>query len=486
MNSKLCSPFLTALLSLALLLLTGTGTVSPAVATPGQADDQQGLPKNIIVLISDGCGYNQVDAASLYEHGRTGVQVYEQFPLRVAMSTFSMRADGSGGFVVGEYDPAAAWSDPAYLLRGYTDSAASGTAMSTGHKTYDGAIGVDTQRQPLVHAWQLAEQQGKMTGLVTSVQWSHATPGSFAAHNVSRNNYAEIASELILQSGIDVIMGCGHPWYDNDGRRTKTAKTFKYVGGEEVWNGLVSGTAGSDADGDGEDDPWQLIQTRDQFRALAAGVTPQRVCGVAQVAQTLQQRRSGDTQVPYAAPLIESVPTLAEMASAALNVLDQDPDGFCLMVEGGAVDWAGHDNQSGRVIEEQIAMNRMVEAVVDWVEQHSSWDETLLVVTADHETGCLTTVVEQAADNQNDSRIPDPSRPLKNNGRGQVPGMQWHSDQHTNSLVPFYARGAGLHLLRPLADQQDPRRGSYLDNAELGGALTAILAPSRQHAAAAH
>ena len=79
--------------------------------------------------------------------------------------------------------------------------------MSTGVKTYDGAIGVDLEGLPLEHALELAEEKGKATGVVTSVEWSHATPAGFVAHNVSRNNYAEIAQEMIYDSAVDVIMG---------------------------------------------------------------------------------------------------------------------------------------------------------------------------------------------------------------------------------------------------------------------------------------
>ena len=101
-------------------------------------------------------------------------------------------------------------------------------------------------------------------------------------------------------------------------------------------------------------DPWTLIQTRAEFQALMSGPTPDRVLGTAQVYQTLQQARSGDAFAdPYVVPRIETVPTLTEMSLAALNVLDNDPDGLYLMIEGGAVDWGcsrqpvGPDDRGG-------------------------------------------------------------------------------------------------------------------------------------------
>ena len=171
-------------------------------------------------------------------------------------------------------------------------------------------------------------------------------------------------------SAADVVMGAGHPWYDANGVLKATPNTFDYVGGQATWDALVAGTAGGDADGDGDADPWTLIQTRAEFQSLMSGPTPDRVLGTAQVYQTLQQGRSGDGFAdPYVVPQIESVPTLTEMTLAALNVLDNDPDGLYLMVEGGAVDWAAHANQSGRMIEEALEFERAVEAVVDWVQR---------------------------------------------------------------------------------------------------------------------
>ena len=409
-------------------------------------------PQNVIVMISDGCGYHHVDAASYYQYGKTGMQVYEHFPTRLAMSTYMYN---------GGYDPASAWENFNYVENGATDSAAAATSMSTGKKTYAGAIGVDIAEEPIDHIIEIFENLGKSTGVVTSVEWSHATPAGFVAHKLSRNNYKQIAQEMIYESAVDVIMGCGHPWYDADGNRIDSPNTFKYVGGETTWDNLVAGTAGGDADGDGVDDPWTLIQTRAEFIALASGATPDRVAGVVQVYKTLQQGREGDGYAaPYDVAQNESVPTLEEMTRGALNVLDNDPDGFFLMVEGGAVDRAGHDNQSGRVIEEEIDFNRSVEAVVQWVKKNSNWGETLVIVTGDHETGYLT----------GPGSNPD-WNPLVNNGAAMLPDMEWHSGSHTNQLIPFYAKGRGADLFKKKADESDPVRGPYLDNVEIAEVL---------------
>jgi alkaline phosphatase len=413
--------------------------------------------KNIIVMISDGCGFYQLDAASLYQYGETGTQAYEAWPVNVAMSHYMYGA---------EYDPELAWEDFDYVRGNATDSAAAATTMSTGTKTYSGAIGKDMLREDLTHIAEVFEDQGKSTGVISSVEFSHATPAAFVAHNVSRNNYGEIAREMINSSATDVIMGAGHPFYDNNGTLRTGSPNYKYVGGEETWNSLVAGTAGSDADGDGVADPWTLIEDLADFRSLTSGVTPQRVIGIPQVYQTLQYNRSGDSHADaYAVPYNDNVPSLEEMTQGAINVLDNNGEGFFLMVEGGAVDWAGHGNASGRVIEEEIDFNRSVEAVIAWVEANSSWEETLVVVTGDHETGYLT------GPGSGDGVW----TPLVNNGAGNMPGMQWNSGSHTNALIPFFANGSGSELFNLLATDTDPVRGPYVDNSDLGNVMKFLV-----------
>jgi alkaline phosphatase len=440
-----------------LVFLALTASVSVTGATPTSAPAKP-LAKNIIVMIADGSGYNQNIAADLYQYGEVGLQPWEGFPFQFAMSTFS--SDGWG------YDPALAWSDFNYVKTRYTDSAAAATAMACGVKTYDAAIGVDAAGKPVENVLEKAEKKGMSTGVITSVEFSHATPASFVAHNVSRNNYSQIAQEMVLQSAADVIIGAGHPWY-NDNNIPVVSPNYQYVGGQSTWDALVAGTAGGDADGDGMADPWTLIQTRTEFQSLMSGPHPERVIGVPQVRTTLQQARSGDAfAVPYAVPFNEGVPTLEEMTNVALNVLDDDPDGFFLMVEGGAVDWAAHSNQSGRTIEERIEFNRAIEAVLDWVQMNSNWGETLLVVTGDHETGYLW------------GPGSNPTwEPLANNGAGIQPGMAWFSPNHTNSLVPLWAKGDAGRFFTGYADQMDPVRGSYLDNTELAQVLFRALQP---------
>ena len=432
------------------------GLVVPAAAAPVVEDKLTGNGKdvkNVIVLISDGWGYNQILATDYYNDGKAGTQRYEKFPTKLAMSTYS----------VGAYDPEIIWSSFDAVKSDATDSAAAGTAMSTGSKTYDAAIGVDLEEQELVHIAADFEALGRATGVVSSVQFSHATPASFVAHNTSRNNYSALANEMLMDSATDVIIGAGHPFYDNDSH-FNSSPNYKYVGGQSTWEALLDGTLDTaDADGDGNPDPWELIQLKTDFEEMQMGEVPNRLLGIPQVATTLQQSRSGEGKADaFAVPFNADVPTLEVMTKVALNVLDNDDDGFFLMVEGGAIDWAGHANQSGRLIEEQIDFNNAVNAVCDWVQMNSSWSETLVIVTGDHETGYLTGT-EGVYDE------------VVNQGAGVMPIMAWNSGNHTNQLIPFFAKGAGSELFKKLADQQDPVRGAYLDNTELSVAIRSLI-----------
>lgn len=429
-------------------------------------------PKNIIVFISDGMGYNHLKATNYYQYGQSPAQAFEQSDwTHFAMATYSsvVRVRDEDTIFSGGYNPQKASTDPEYLKLDYTDSGAAGTALSAGKKTYNGSIGIGIYGDTLIHMSRVAKTLGKAIGVVSSVPLSHATPASFVAHNENRNNYAEIARYMFFHTQTDVIMAAGNPDFNDDGELAEMDP--RYVGGREVWemlkandNNTVFDTSEGtyrvqDADGDGEPDPWTVIQTREEFQQMASGTQPSRVLGVPQTYATLQQGRAqveGHT-MPFETPMNEDVATLEEMTRAAINVLSQNPEGFFVMVEGGAVDWASHDNHSGRMIEEQIDFNKSVEAAIEWVETYSSWDETLIIVTADHECGYLTGPGD-----------PDPLYPtVTNNGKGNLPGMEWHFGSHTNVLVPFFAKGPGAEYFKFMAGENDPIYGPFIQNTDI-------------------
>ncbi len=449
--------------------------VSCGVA-PEQEDQKTPNPTNIIYLVGDGMGYNHVLAANYFEHGEAGIQVYEQDDwFQVAQATYSAARIGGNGDTIymNGYAPRTAWEDPEYLNLDYTDSGAAATALSTGQKTIGGAIGLGMHGDTLTHVAQAAKAIGKSVGIVASVPLSHATPAGFIAHNHSRHNAEEIGKYMLFHSLADLIIGAGHPEYNNDGEPEEMSA--RNVGGWEIWEQIKANDGRTefvdgddmlyvqDATGDGQRDPWTFIESREDFIALSVGPAPRRVLGIPQVHLTLNQSRmrGEEAEMPFEQPFNENVPTLEEITRASLNVLGQNPEGFFVMIEGGAIDWAGHDNNLARLIEEQVDFNNSVMAAVEWVEENSSWDETLIIVTSDHETGYLT-----------GPNHPEPVvDPVVNRGQGELPEVGWHSGSHTNMLVPFYAKGPGIELFEMFAEEKDPRKGPFLQNTEIPQAI---------------
>lgn len=442
--------------------------------TPGGKTVQAQLPKpkNVIFFIGDGMGYNHVFAANFYEYGHEKAQPYEQDDwTRVSVATYPamIRKTDEETVYSNGYSPRLAWSVPSYNSTDYTDSGAGGTALSTGRKTYNKSISIGVDGDTLTMLSEAAKALGKSTGVVSSVHMSHATPASFAAHNADRKNYEEIARYMLFNTRLDLILAPGNPDYSDDGKPSEN--NDRYVGGRELWQQLLANdgrtrfeSAGQvyqvqDANGDGQADPWTLIQTREDFVKMAQGTTPARVLGIPRVNSTLQQGRTmGENEsLPFSQPFNEGIPTLEEMTRTALNVLGQNDNGFFVMIEGGAIDWASHDNRLGRTIEEQIDLNNAIKAAIEWVEANSSWEETLIIVTADHETGYLTGLAHPEQVNAT----------VTNNGKGQLPGAKFNFTNHTNTLVPLYVKGPGQELFRLAAGEKDPVRGPYLQNVQI-------------------
>ncbi len=439
---------------------------------------EESVPKNLILMISDGAGFNHFYTQGYYSEGTKLPQVLSSMPVQLAVSTYPHP---------GEYDPEKAWTDSTWIKNPHTDSAAAATAMATGHKTRNGILGMTSRNEPLPNVTEAAKEAGKRAGVVTTVMFSHATPAGFVVHKPARSRYSEIAHEM-LASEMDLIFGCGYP----------TRGKCKYVGGDAVWNSLQKGDTSfnidgdgktdfhaGDNDGDGKHDAWYMIHDLKDFEAIEhfnmmiakgyqesreekdpdhfqpVGLSEGRILGVPRCYHTLQQERPGDGKaLPYKVPMQDSLPDLSLLSRAALQALSDDPDGFFLMIEGGAVDWTGHNNQIGRMIEEQTDFIRAVETVVAWIDENGGWEENLLIITADHECGYLT-----AKGNLKDMKK---NLIVKPSPKGTVPEVIWRSGSHTNSLVPLFAAGKGCQLIREAIDGTDPVFGEYIDNTDIG------------------
>jgi alkaline phosphatase len=223
---------------------------------------------------------------------------------------------------------------------------------------------------------------------------------------------------------------------------------------------------------------------------------PKKLLGIARARYTVPPIDGNPSSAPASDKVAEKaigsvtvkeIPTLTTMSLAALNVLSQNKNGFFVMIEGGAIDGASHSNNAERMVYEQTAFVKAVEQVVDWVEENSNWDETLLIVTADHETGCLWGDI--AFIDQNNNGKFDASQdefvnyqPIEANDCGQLPSMKYFSKGHTNSLVPFWAKGASAKGLEKYYYGEDKKAaemwnfsGKYIDNTHLGKFMFELL-----------
>jgi alkaline phosphatase len=474
--------------------------------------------RNVILLVADGAGFNTWLATSMYL-GSTGREFHDAPDwTRLALSAHALRLHAGAG--VGPehalrqvpalvYDPVRAWDprpaeggEPPYphYFQGYRwlretapESAATMTALVTGARTYPGAINVDGAGAPLESIATAAHELGKRVGVVSSVQFAHATPAAGSGvHGADRGAYCALAVAMLTGAFPDVLIGCGNPDFDNNGLPLDASATrvHDYVGGQPIWDALVArvpvavgartcGTAPGGIVLTAEQVAalrrWTLVRPRAEIAALERGPTPERLLIVPEVGAavlsngqpalpddpnlvriggTLQQARGSRADPRYTPPGYDpplgSVPTLAQLTRVALNALDDDPDGFFLLVEGGAIDWAMHDNQMGRMVEEMLDFRDSILAVIGWVETHGGWDETLVIVTSDH---------DHLLWGPDADRIP--FDPLRDNGRGSLPAYRWLFDDHSNALVPLFARGAGAERLEARATDTDPYYGRY-------------------------
>lgn len=397
--------------------------------------------KHIILVVFDGMDWDTTRAAAIYNtrsvaytEGRgTGTHFQEytaggntQFGFMVTsphndgtrVDTDQQTVLNAGGEQLGGYNPARGgatpWERPAdyrYLIgqpknkagtHAYTDSSSSASSMTAGIKTYNNGVNVDATGTPVPTIAHLAQERGYAVGAVTSVPISHATPACTYAVNVERDDYQDLTRDLLgLRSishptdplpGMDIVLGCG--WgveKDEDkaqgtnfvpGNRYLAAADLAAIdvrqGGRYVVATRQAGVAGNDG-----------LQAAAHQAATSFG----RLFGFYGVASHLPfQTADGDyhpapgrakAETYTEADLYEN-PTLAQMTAAALAVLSKRPQGFWLLVESGDVDWANHDNNLDNSIGAVNSGDAAVKVITDWVEQHSNWDETVLIVTADH------------------------------------------------------------------------------------------------------
>ncbi len=294
-------------------------------------------PKYIFLFIGDGMSYPQVQSASYYlgavdTNGKTEAQDlnFMKFPVAGSAKTFDSTS----------FCP---------------DSASTATSISTGYKTYSGVINMDTTMTKKYEtiSEKLKKQLGYKIGIITSVNINHATPAAFYAHQVSRNNYYEIGLEMIA-SGFDYFAGGA---LKNPTGNKKDQKDLYELARE----------AG-----------YKVITTQDKAQSLKASDGK---------AVVVSEKLADSEAMSYQIDAKPEEWKLADYVKKGIDVLD-NKNGFFMMVEGGKIDWACHANDAASSIQDTIALDRAVDEAMKFYKKHPQ--ETLILVTGDHETGGLT------------------------------------------------------------------------------------------------
>jgi alkaline phosphatase len=343
-----------------------SGAVPSAYST--NSGELKRRPKNVIFLIGDGMGLSQI-SAGMYANGN--VTAFERFPIVGLHKTHS--------------------SDS--LI---TDSAAGATAFACGVKTYNYAIGVGPDKKPRPTLLELAEAQGRATGLVATSEITHATPASFIAHVVSRQSQELIALDF-LKTDIDLFIGGGRNYFAN---RSDDLDLYAELRKKGYY---VS---------DFVREPLEMM------------VLPNQPVAYFTANKAPLQANQGRDYLPVAADI-------------SLKFLDnRSPKGFFIMIEGSQIDWGGHANDYNYVISEMLDFDRTLNAVLDWAAKDG---ETLVVVTADHETGGMS--LDQNYANVNGK----PSMPaeMMYRNKSQTRDTIFTTPMHTATMIPVFAYGPG-------------------------------------------
>ena len=295
--------------------------------------------KYVFYFIGDGMGVNQVQGTELYRgelEGKIGITPiwFTQFPYATTATTFS-------------------------ATNGVTDSAAAGTALATGNKTQNGTIGMKQDLQTEVSSvavW--AKNKGCRVGVTTSVSVDHATPAAFYAHDPSRGSYYKIGTDL-YKAGFDFY--AGSDFIDPHNKDNK----------------------------DGNSENLYTMAEKNGYTIARGYKDYLKKCKKADKMILFQSEKASEkdrTAIPYAIDRTKDDLTLADITRSAINFLSKDlSKGFFLMIEGGKIDWACHSNDAATAFHEVADMDEAVKVAYEFYSQHP--DETLIVVTADHETG---------------------------------------------------------------------------------------------------
>ncbi len=368
--------------------------------------------KYVFYFIGDGMGFNHVSLTEYWLGHTQGV--FDSRPL--SFSQF----------------PVLGWAVTHSESNLITDSAAAGTALSTGNKTKNGMLATGPDSTALTSISYKIHDAGYKVGISSTVGINHATPAAFYGHNVNRGNYYEIASEI-------------------------PASEFEFFAG----GGAIEST-GDDEDKISvyeaiENGGYVIAEGMDDFAAKKDG---------AEKMMLLQKDGRLRTELPYAIDMKEYDMTQADLVRASIDFLyDEEGEGFFVMSEGGRIDWASHGNDTKAVILETLSLSDAVAEAVRFYNEHP--DETLIVVTADHETGGLTLSWEKGYNLYLDKleeiscskdMVSEDERERMNEISHEA-RIGWTTGDHSAANVPVFAIGAGSDLFSGRMDNTDiPKR----------------------------
>ena len=311
--------------------------------------DLAAAPRNVILFIGDGMGPQQIGLLSLYARkAPNSIYAGRESFLDIAINRSSlglMQVDPHSSLVV--------------------DSACSITQITSGKACESESLGKDANGADLSSILVESQKLGKSVGLVSDTRITHATPAGAFAHQNHRSNEDQIAEQL-LKANPDLILSSGLANFLN------ADELKKYYSGKIT----RSRNDAQDLLKLAKANNYQIATKRSEFENIFDG----KLLGLFG-ARSLPDAITENNVLQSSE---RDWPTLSEMTRKSLSILEKDKDGFFLMVEAGQIDWAGHDNDAGLLLHEMLRMDKALAEILSWIQNRN---DTLLIITADHETG---------------------------------------------------------------------------------------------------
>ena len=371
---------------------------------------QEKKAKYVFYFIGDGMSSTAVAAAEAYlaqERGVIGMDplCFTQFPVLGEATSFS-------------------------FSNIITDSSAAGTALSTGEKTNNGMLCIAPDSTTLLTSISYKiHDAGYSVGVMSTTPINHATPAAFFGHNIKRGNYYEIGKELPA-SGFEFFAGGGF-YHPNGKEKDQTPSLWDIIadGGYTLAYGYEDFQAKKDA----------------EHIVLVQGEGSEEIC-------------------PYALGRPEGALTLSQIVEAAITVLERNPKGFFLMAEGGLIDWTAHSQDLAGSIFEILDFDQAIAVANAFYEKHP--DETLIVVTADHETGGIAlgrkgykydlTVIDKIKNASASTDVEEyMNSPKSIDSVNEEARIGWTTYSHCGGPVPVWAKGVGAERFAARQDNTD-------------------------------